>query len=92
MEPLVLTGVIFKDEDGIFVSHCHELDIETCGESLEELRHRTESMIRSYFKACQKLGTYEQILRRLNATTTVLALDPSMLPFRTNFEYKHARI
>jgi predicted RNase H-like HicB family nuclease len=65
MDRIVLTGIIYRDEDGIYVSHCNELDIDTCGDTFEDVQRTTKSMIRAYFAACKKLGTYDDVLTRL---------------------------
>lgn len=64
MQYVLLTGEIYFQE-GMYISHCKQLDIETCGKTLDEARERTIDMIRLYFEACQKQGTFAEVIASL---------------------------
>ena len=65
MGSVTLTGTI-RREGTRFVSRCHELDIFTFGDSLEEAVIATADMIDSHFAALQKLGLIEETLTKLS--------------------------
>jgi predicted RNase H-like HicB family nuclease len=62
-----LSGRIYRDDEGIYVSSCTELDISTCADSFEEVVKSTMDMIACYFKACAKDGTLRRELDRLHS-------------------------
>ena len=64
---ITLTGFIYPSEDGMLISHCNELDIDTCADSFEEIQQRTEEMIHAYFVASTKMGMYNELMERLQA-------------------------
>lgn len=83
---IVLTGFIFRDDDGFWNSECHQLDLATCGRSREEVERRTASMIDTYFKACEQQGILNNVLDRLQAPK----VDLARLQVKTNFQLRSA--
>ena len=73
MARIALTGYLRRAADGTIISHCNELDVETCGDSIEEIQQRTVEMIIAYFAACQKLGTLRDVLEGLRETDAAAA-------------------
>lgn len=84
MEPLILTGFIFQDEDGYFNSECHQLEIATCGRSVAEVERRTADMIQAYFQACETKGLLKDVLARLRAPI----VDFAHLTYKTDFRVR----
>lgn len=64
---IILTGYIYRDPEGQFVSHCVELDIDTWAPTLEEVRELTPRMLTGYFEAAEQMGTLDQLLEDLAA-------------------------
>ena len=75
-----LTGRIWVDEDGIFNSHCNELDIMACGETMDEVVRSTLDGIRVYIESCVEDGTIGALMERLGAPDW-----PALPPFVTRF-------
>lgn len=65
MPRITLTGYIYRDPEGMFVSHCNELSIDTWAASIEEVKRMTPKMIEGYFEAVELLGTMSQTLNSL---------------------------
>ena len=76
MVPVVvtLTGYL-KSVEGMFVSYCNELYITTSAATPDEAIRRTREMIKGYFVAAKKLGTYEATIARL---TGIASSPPSV--------------
>lgn len=52
---MILTGFIYRDPDGMFVSHCNELDIDTWAPSVEEVKRLTPRMIEGFLEVRRAL-------------------------------------
>jgi hypothetical protein len=57
-----VTEEIWK-EGNMYVSYCPELDIASCGESLEESKKNLKQVISINFVECRKTGTLNQLLQ-----------------------------
>jgi predicted RNase H-like HicB family nuclease len=57
-----VTEEIWK-EGGMYVSYCPELDIASCGESVEESKKNLKEVISINFVECKKMGTLDQLLQ-----------------------------
>jgi len=53
--------LIFK-EDESFVSYCPELDLSSCGESIEQAKDMLRTAVRLFIEEAEKMGTLEDIL------------------------------
>lgn len=71
---ITLTGTISKEDDE-YVSICNELGISTTGATSDEVWRRTDDMIKSYFAACQQLGTLADEIQRLLSAGVARHLD-----------------
>jgi len=71
MPRIVLTGYIYRDPEGMFVSHCNELDTDTWAETMEAVRALTPHMITGYFVAAKNMGTLDRVLSELAAGRSV---------------------
>jgi len=57
-----VTEEIWK-EGNMYVSYCPELDISSCGESVEESKKNLKEVISITFAECRKMGTLNQLLQ-----------------------------
>jgi predicted RNase H-like HicB family nuclease len=56
-----VTEEIWK-EGNMYVSYCPELDIASCGESVEESKKNLKEVISINFAECRKIGALNQLL------------------------------
>lgn len=57
-----VTEEIWK-EGNMYVSYCPELDMASCGESIEESKKNLKEVISINFVECRKTGTLQQLLQ-----------------------------
>ena len=57
-----LTEELWK-EGNMYVSYCPELDIASCGESIEEAKENLKEVILINIEETQKIGTFDQFLQ-----------------------------
>ena len=57
-----LTEELWK-EGNMYVSYCPELDVASCGESIEEAKKNLKEVIAINFEETKKMGTFEQFLQ-----------------------------
>jgi predicted RNase H-like HicB family nuclease len=57
-----VTEEIWK-EGNMYVSYCPELDIASCGESIEESKKNLKEVISINFVECRKMGTLDELLQ-----------------------------
>ena len=62
MKTLELDGLVWQ-EGGVFVSYCPELDLSSCGDTLEEARANLRTAIRLFLEEAEKMGTLETIFQ-----------------------------
>jgi len=55
-------SVIFK-EGNTFVAYCRELDVSSCGDTIEEARQNLKTATRLFVEEARKMGTLDDILR-----------------------------
>lgn len=60
MIPMEYDMVIFK-EGHTFVAHCSELDVASCGNTVEEARANLKTAVRLFVEEAEKMGSLEQI-------------------------------
>lgn len=53
--------IVFK-EDNTYVSYCPELDISSCGNSIEHAKEMLKTAVRLFIEEAEKMGTLEDIL------------------------------
>jgi predicted RNase H-like HicB family nuclease len=61
MIPLDYEIIVFK-EDTAYVSYCPELDISSCGNTLEEAKEMLKTAVRLFLEEAGKMGTLNDIL------------------------------
>jgi predicted RNase H-like HicB family nuclease len=57
--------MVFK-EDETFVSYCPELDISSCGDSIEHAKEMLKTAVRLFIEEAEKMGTLKDILQEAN--------------------------
>ncbi|RPH51745.1 MAG: hypothetical protein EHM85_05580 [Desulfobacteraceae bacterium] len=65
-----VTEEIWK-EGNMYVSFCPELDIASCGKSIEESKKNLKEVISINFEECRKMGTLNQLLQDAGFTEEV---------------------
>jgi predicted RNase H-like HicB family nuclease len=65
-----LTEEIWK-EGNMYVSFCPELDMASCGESVEESKKNLKEVISINFEECRKMGTLKQLLEEAGFTEEI---------------------
>ena len=63
--PVISLRVLIVRAEGTFVGRCERLGLSTCGASVDEVGRRAVDMIKGYFTACRKVGTYEKVISDL---------------------------
>ncbi len=78
-----LTEELWK-EGNMYVSYCPELDIASCGESVEKAKKNLKEVISINFEEAQKIGTFEQLLEEAGFTENqeaILSLRKELVGF-----------
>lgn len=57
--------LVFK-EDASFVAYCPELDISSCGNTVEHAKKMLKTAIRLFLEEAEKMATLEDILEETN--------------------------
>ena len=61
MIPIDYDVIVFK-EDETFVAYCPELDISSCGNTVEHAKEMLKTAVRLFLEESEKIGTLEDIL------------------------------
>lgn len=61
MIPIDYDMIVFK-EDETYVAYCPELDVSSCGNSVEHAREMLKTAVRLFLEEAEKMGTIEDIL------------------------------
>ena len=77
-----LTEELWK-EGNMYVSYCPELDIPSCGESVEQAKKNLKEAILINLEETQRMGTLDKFLREagFDETQEVLALRKELVGF-----------
>ena len=59
--------IVFK-EDRDYVAYCPELDISSCGDTIEHAKEMLKTAVKLFIEEAEKLGTLEDILSESNYT------------------------
>lgn len=54
--------VIIFEEDSMYVAYCPELDVSSCGNSVEHAKEMLKTAVRFFLEESEKMGTLEDIL------------------------------
>lgn len=61
MIPIEFDMIVFK-EDKTYVAYCPELDVSSCGDSVEHAKEMLKTAMRLFLEESEKMGTLEDIL------------------------------
>ena len=61
MIPIDFDILVFK-EDGTHVAYCPELDVSSCGNTVEHAKEMLKTAVRLFVEEAEKMGTLEDIL------------------------------
>ena len=50
--------IVFKDND-TFVAYCHELDVSSCGNTVEQAKDMLKIAVRLFLEEIEKMGTLD---------------------------------
>jgi len=64
-----ITEEIWK-EGNMYVSHCPELDVSSCGRNIEEAKRNLKETIQIYIEETQKMGTFNRFIEECGLDTT----------------------
>ena len=59
--PIEFDLIILK-EDNTYVSYCPELDVSSCGGTIEQARNNLKTAVRLFLEEAEKMGTLNDIL------------------------------
>ncbi len=62
MKALEVDGLVWR-EGKVFVSYCPELDVSSCGDTVEAARVNLQVAVRLFLEEAEKMGTLETILQ-----------------------------
>ncbi len=65
MVPIEFDIIVFK-ENKTYVAYCPELDISSCGNSIEHAKEMLKTAVRLFIEEAEKMGTLEDILEEAN--------------------------
>jgi predicted RNase H-like HicB family nuclease len=65
MIPIDYDVIVFK-EDETCVAYCPELDISSCGNTVEHAKEMLKTAVRLFLEEAEKMGTLEDILEESN--------------------------
>ena len=77
-----LTEELWK-EGNMYVSYCPELDIASCGETVDQAKKNLKEVILINLEEAQKIGTLDKLLQEagFDETQSVLALRKELVGF-----------
>ncbi len=61
MVPIDYDVIIFE-EDSTYVAYCPELDVSSCGNSVEHAKEMLKTSVKLFLEESEKMGTLEDIL------------------------------
>lgn len=57
--------IVFKENE-TYVAYCPELDVSSCGNSIEHAKEMLKTAVRLFLEEAEKMGTLEDILEESN--------------------------
>jgi predicted RNase H-like HicB family nuclease len=57
--------IVFKENEA-YVAYCPELDVSSCGNTVEHAKEMLKTAVRLFIEEAEKLGTIEDILEEAN--------------------------
>lgn len=65
MIPIEFDIIVFKEND-TYVAYCPELDVSSCGRSVEHAKEMLKTAVKLFLEEAKKMGTLENILEESN--------------------------
>lgn len=65
MVPIEFDIMVFKEND-TYVAYCPELDVSSCGKSIEHAKQMLKTAVGLFLKEAEKMGTLKDILEEAN--------------------------
>lgn len=65
MIPIDFDIIVFKEND-TYVAYCPELDVSSCGKSVEHAKEMLKTAVKLFLEEAKKMGTLENILEESN--------------------------
>lgn len=65
MVPIEFDIIVFK-ENKTYLAYCPELDISSCGNSIEHAKEMLKTAVRLFIEEAEKMGNLEDILEEAN--------------------------
>jgi predicted RNase H-like HicB family nuclease len=65
MIPIEFDVIVFKEEE-TYVAYCPELDVSSCGNTVEHSKEMLKTAVRLFIEEAQEMGTLEDILEEAN--------------------------
>jgi predicted RNase H-like HicB family nuclease len=53
--------IVFKEDD-TFVAYCPELDVSSCGNTIEQAKDMLKNAVRLFLEEIEKMGTLDDVL------------------------------
>jgi predicted RNase H-like HicB family nuclease len=69
MRALEVDGLIWQQRN-VFVSYCPELDVSSCGDTIEEARANLKTVLRLFLEEAEKMGNVDSILKEFSFKKT----------------------
>jgi len=54
--------IVFSEADA-YVAYCPELDVSSCGDTVDEAREHLKTAVRLFIEEAEKMGTLDQVLQ-----------------------------
>ncbi len=67
MIPIDYDIIVFR-EDKTYVAYCPELDVSSCGNTVEHAKEMLKTAVRLFLEEAEKMGTLKDILEESNYT------------------------
>jgi predicted RNase H-like HicB family nuclease len=65
MIPIEFGMIVFKEHE-IYVAYCPELDISSCGNTVEHAKEMLKTAVKLFIEEAEKIGTLKDILEEAN--------------------------
>jgi predicted RNase H-like HicB family nuclease len=65
MIPIEFGMIVFKENE-TYVAYCPELDISSCGNTLEHAKEMLKTAVKLFIEEAEKIGTLKDILEEAN--------------------------
>lgn len=65
MIPIEFDMIVFKEND-TYVAYCPELDVSSCGSSVDHAKEMLKTAVRLFIEEAKRMGTLEDILEEAN--------------------------